>query len=139
MAYYSHLFYLLDKHILRILVSLKPVLNWTKICFTNIVRLICRTLANIAGLREPSLGISSNCDEAIFGVQKASFSMFWEYSASSANIAPDWLRAERESSPVDEEEIKIKMDDRVDTSLASEGIVLFVDLWEVQPCLWDPK
>ena len=40
---------------------------------------------------------------------------------------------------MDEEEIKIKMDDRVDISLASEVIVLFVDLWEVQPCLWDPK
>ena len=42
---------------------------------------------------------------------------------------------------MDEEEIKIKMDDRVrvDTSFASEGIYLFVDLWEAQPCLWDPK
>ena len=36
-------------------------------------------------------------------------------------------------------EEEIKMDDCVDTSLASEGIDLFVDLWEVQPCLWDPK
>ena len=35
--------------------------------------------------------------------------MFWEYSPSSVNIASDWLRAK--SSPVDEEEIKIKMDD----------------------------
>ena len=34
---------------------------------------------------------------------------------------------------MDEEEIK--MDDGVDTSLALEGIDLFVDLWEVQPCL----
>ena len=40
---------------------------------------------------------------------------------------------------MDEEEIKIKMDDSVNTSLASEGIDLFVDLWEVQPCLWDPE
>ena len=70
---------------------------------------------------------SSDCsDEAIFGVQKASLNMFWEYSSSSANIASVWLRAE--SSPVNEEEIKIKMDDGVDTSLASEGIDLFVDL-----------
>ena len=61
--------------------------------------------------------------------------MFWEYLPSLVNIASDWLRAE--SSPVNEEEIK--MDDCVDTSLASEGIDLFVDLWEVQPCLWDPK
>ena len=51
--------------------------------------------------------------------------MFWEYSPSSANLASDWLRAK--SSPVDDEEIKIKMDDGVDTSLASEGIDPFVD------------
>ena len=25
------------------------------------------------------------------------------------------------------------------SSLASEGICLFVDLWEAQPCLGDPK
>ena len=41
--------------------------------------------------------------------------MFWEHSPSLANIAFDWLRAE--SSPVNEEEIKIKMDNHVDTSL----------------------
>ena len=40
---------------------------------------------------------------------------------------------------MNEEEIKIKLDDRVDTSLVSEGIDLFVHLWEAQPCLWDPK
>ena len=40
---------------------------------------------------------------------------------------------------MDEEEIKIKMDDCVDTSLASEGIDLFVNLWEAQPFHWDPK
>ena len=83
-------------------------------------------------LREYSSGYSSNRDEAIFGAQKASLNMFWEYSPSSANIASDWLRAE--SSPVNEEEIKIKMDDSVDTSLAWEGTDLFVDLWEAQPC-----
>ena len=38
---------------------------------------------------------------------------------------------------MDEEEIK--MDDRVDTLLDSEEIDLFVDLWEAQPCLWDPE
>ena len=77
-------------------------------------------------LREYSSGYSSNCDEA-------SLSMFWEYSPVSANIASDWLRAK--SSLVDEEERKIKMDDGVDTSLASEGTDLLVDLWEAQPCL----
>ena len=40
---------------------------------------------------------------------------------------------------MNKEEIKRKMDDGVDTSLASEGIDLFVDLWEAQPCLWDPE
>ena len=39
---------------------------------------------------------------------------------------------------MNEEEIKIKMNDRVDTSLAWEGTDLFVDLWEAQPCPWDP-
>ena len=74
----------------------------------------------------------------LFGVKKALLNMFWEYSPSSANIASDWLRAE--SSLVDEEEIKIKwMMVSLGTSLASEGIVLFVDLWEAQPCLWDPE
>ena len=79
---------------------------------------------------------SLNCDEAMFGVQKSSLNMFWEYSPSSTNIGSDWLRAK--SSPVDEEEIKMKMDDGVDTSLASEGFDLFVHMWEAQPCLWDP-
>ena len=32
------------------------------------------------------------------------------------------------------------MDVGVDISLASEGIDLFVDLWELaQPCLWDSE
>ena len=39
---------------------------------------------------------------------------------------------------MDEEEIKIKMDNGVD-SLASEGTDLFVDLWEPKPCHWDPE
>ena len=40
---------------------------------------------------------------------------------------------------MDEKEIKTKMDDRVDTSLTSEGIDLFVYLWEAQLFPWDPK
>jgi len=69
----------------------------------------------------------------MFGFQKASLSIFWEYLPSSANLTSDWLRVE--SSPVDEEEIKMKMDDDVDTSLTLEGIALFVDLWE----LWEDR
>ena len=45
-------------------------------------------------LREPSSGYLSNYDEAMFRVEKASLSMFWEYSPSSANLASDWLTAE---------------------------------------------
>ena len=75
---------------------------------------------------EPSLGYLLNCDKAMFGVQKASLNMFWEYSPCSTNLASDWLRAK--IFPVDEEEIKIKMDGSVNTSLASEGIDLFDDL-----------
>ena len=55
-------------------------------------------------LCEYSSGFSSNCDEAIIGVQKASLFMFWEYSPYSTKFASDWLRAE--SCPVDEEERK---------------------------------
>ena len=40
---------------------------------------------------------------------------------------------------MDEEEIKIKMEDGVNTSLASEENSLFVDLWEAQPRSWDPQ
>ena len=41
---------------------------------------------------------------------------------------------------MDEEERQIQMDDvSVGSSLNSEGICLFVDLWEAQPCLWDPE
>ena len=68
----------------------------------------------------------------MFGVQKASLNMFWEYSPNSVKLASDWLRAE--SSPVEEEEIK--MNGNVDTSLALEGTDLFVNFWEAQPCLW---
>ena len=41
---------------------------------------------------------------------------------------------------MDEEKIKIKMDDvSLGSSLASEGICLCVDLWDAQPCLGDPE
>ena len=44
-------------------------------------------------VREPSWEYSLNCDEAIFGAQKASLNMFWEHSPYLKNIASDWLRA----------------------------------------------
>ena len=40
---------------------------------------------------------------------------------------------------MDEEEIKRKLDACVDTLLASEGIDLFIELWEAHSCLWDPE
>ena len=41
---------------------------------------------------------------------------------------------------MDEEEIKIKMDDGVARFLTRfGGIFLFVDLWETQPCLGDSE
>ena len=88
-------------------------------------------------LREPSSGYSSNCDEAIIIRDPKSFSqhVLGIFAQFGENIASDWLKAE--SSLVDEEEIKTKMDDGVDTSLASKRIVLFVSPREAQPCLWD--
>ena len=73
-----------------------------------------------------SSGYSSNRDEAIFGVRKASQSMFWEHLPSSTNLVSDWLRAE--SSPVDEEEIKIKMDDGVARYLTRLEGNLFIQI-----------
>ena len=44
---------------------------------------------------------------------------------------------------MEEEEIKIKMDDGVARFFTRFGgffyIILFVDLWEAQPCLGDPE
>ena len=42
---------------------------------------------------------------------------------------------------MDEEEIKIKMDDGVARFFTHFGgiFILFVDLWEAQPCLGDPE
>ena len=42
---------------------------------------------------------------------------------------------------MDEEEIKIKMDDGVGTFFTRFGwiFILFVDLWEAQLCLEDPE
>ena len=41
---------------------------------------------------------------------------------------------------MDEEKIEIKwMTESLGSSLASEGICLFVGLWEAQPCHGDPE
>ena len=39
----------------------------------------------------------------------------------------------------EEKEKKKRMTVSLGSSLASEGICLFVDLWEAQPCLGDPE
>ena len=59
----------------------------------------------------------------MFGVQKASLNMSWEYSPYSTNLASDWLR--EESSPVDEEERKEK---KKKTSLISLTVSVDVKL-----------
>ena len=83
------------------------------------------------------IGVQKASLNYMFGVQKALLNNFWEYSPSLANLASYWLRA-KELSCCGEERT-IKMDDGVDTSLTSEGNDLFVDLWDVQPCLADPE
>ena len=117
---------------------LKPFLNWENVCSRTQLEifgepswfLIWRTF-----LREPSLDYSSNCDEAIFGVQKASLNMFWEHSLYSTNIASDWLRAEpscgrgrkkekREEKKKEKKRRKKEEEVSLGSSLASEGIFL---------------
>ena len=53
-------------------------------------------------VREPSWEYSSNCDEAIFGVQKASLSMFWEQIRPVRQTLP--LIGLEQNSRVDEKE-----------------------------------
>ena len=90
------------------------------LCFANLVQVF----------------FSSNCDEDIFGVQKPSldqhvlgiFALFDEpclWLAESGELSCGRGR-------------KKWMTVSLGTSLASEGICLFVDLWEAQPCDWDP-
>ena len=42
---------------------------------------------------------------------------------------------------MDEEEIKIKMDDGIARFFIRFGgdLFLFVDLWKAQPCIWDQE
>ena len=78
----------------RCALGLKPVLNWANVCSWTWLEVFDEPSCFLIGrtfLREPSWKYSSNCNEAIFGVQKASLIMFWEHST---NIASDWLRAE---------------------------------------------
>jgi len=55
--------------------------------------------------------------------------MFWEHSPDLTIIASDWLRAELSCGWRKKEK---RMTVSLGSSLASEGICLFVDLWEVQ-------
>ena len=65
------------------------------------------------------------------------------YSPSSVNLASEWVRAKKALLVLGMKkkglERKRKMDDGVGISFASEGTDLFVELWEVQPCFWDPE
>ena len=76
----------------RLVTSLKPVLNWANVCSRTQLDVFDETSWFLIGrtfLREPSWEYSSNCDEAIFGVQKALLNMFWEHSPYLTNIASD--------------------------------------------------
>ena len=81
----------------------KPVLGWANVCFASL-----------------GWGIRRTATKLYSGSRKLSSTCSGEHCL--------WLVESKESSPVDEEEIKIKMDARVYTSLATEGIALFVDL-----------
>ena len=96
------------------------VLNWANVCFGNLVRGIRKTATSY--VRGPK-----SSAQHVVGI----LAQFGEPCL--------WSVENKESSPVNEEEIKIKMDDGVDISLTSDGTDLFVDLWEAQPCLWDPE
>ena len=87
----------------------KHVLNWANFCFTNLVGSICWTVMKLCS---GSKKLYSSCS--------GNFTQFGEHCL--------WLVESKVSSPVDEEEGKMKMDDRVITSLALEGTDLFVDL-----------
>ena len=93
------------------------IINWANVRFANLVRVIRRTAMKLYS-----------------GSKKLR-------SSRSGNICPVGrtlpLTGWEQSSPVYED--KIKMDYGVVTSLASEGIALFVDLWEAQACLCDPE
>ena len=90
-------------------------------CFANLVRGFRRTAPKLySGSRK----LRSTCSGNIRPVRRT-LPLIW----LRAKRALLWMRKKK----------RRKMDDRVDTSLVSEGICLFVDLWEAQPCPWDPK
>ena len=92
--------------------------NWANICSENLVGSIRRTATK---LYSGSKKLRSTCSGNIRPVRRT---------------LP--LIDSEQSSPVDEEEIKIKMDGGVARFFTRFG-VLFVDLWEAQPCLGDPE
>ena len=117
--------------------TLKPILNWERVSSQTYLEVCGEASWFLIGttfLREPSWKYSS---KLYSGAKKLC-------STCSGNIRPIQqslpLIGREQSSPVDEEKIKIKwMTESLGSSLASEGICLFVDLWEAQPCLGDPE
>ena len=96
------------------------VLNWVNFWFTNLVWGVHQTVMKLC------LG------PKIFAQHVPG--IFAQFAESCL-----WMVDSKESSSVDEEERKGKMDDGIDTSLALEENYLFVDLWEPQPCLRGPQ
>ena len=74
----------------------------------------------------------------MFGVQNVSPNMFWDFSAGSAILVSNWLRAKRGllwMRKKEKEKEKKRMMVLTVQSLRRE----FVDLWVAQPCLWVPE
>ena len=92
------------------------VLNWVNFCFKNLVWGIHRTVTKL-------YSGSKKLHSTVLGI----FTQFGESCL--------WLVESKDSSPVDEEEIKVKMDDGVNTSLASEGTDHY--LWELSLGPWN--
>ena len=107
--------------------SVKPFLNWRNLCFANLVRGVRRTGKKFGKVSSFLIGRTFT--------SRTFFGQFderrWSYARVPKRFALGiftqfgepclWLAESKESSPVGEEEIKIKMDEGVDTSLTSEG------------------
>ena len=114
----------------------KPVLNWASVSSRTYLEVFGEASWFLIGptfLLEPSWKYSS---KLYSGSKKLR-------STCSGNIRPIRrslpLIGWEQSSPVDEKKKKKWMTVSLGSSLASEGICLFVDLWEAQPCLGDPE
>ena len=104
----------------------------------SLVNLICSYLGKLS-LRKHDSGSSTNCDEAVFGVQKTSLDMLWELFVELTNLASDWLKPD--SSPMEEEKTGTAThiwQCECFQPLALDKMASFVAMWEGEHYLWDP-